>query len=382
MENVKWVNNLSVKVAYGEQGNDNIGTYYAWQSLYDLDYANANNKGAFISSLENQEISWEKSGNFNVGLEGLFFDRRVKLSAEWYYKKTNDMLLNYPMALSTGFTGYNANVGNMRNQGLEIELGVTPVRTQDFEWNINLMANTVSNKVLKLTQESPEIISGVYSIKEGYPIYTFRMSKSAGVDPATGAALYYAYESLDENDNPVGEYITDDYSVAANCKYYLGSRMPKVYGSVGTDLTYKGFTLSVLTAYSIGGKVYDGVYNESMNLTYMSSTWNKNILRRWQKPGDVTDVPRVEIAGTSLTTDRYLIDASYFAIKNITLSYSLPKSILKKAHIAGARVFGSVDNLALFTHLDGMDPQYNFSGSTNYDYSPNKTFQVGFELQF
>ncbi len=387
MKDVKWVNNLNLKASYGEQGNDNIMSganqnYYAWQSLYDLYFANANLKGAIVSSLENKEISWEKSGNMNIGLDGQFFNNRLKLNIDWYYKKTTDMLLNYPMALSTGFSGYNANVGDMRNQGIEIELGITPVRTEDFEWNINLMGNTISNKVLKLTKESPEIITGVYSIKEGYPIYTFLMAKSAGVDPATGAQLYWTYDHLDDNDNPVGEYITSDYEVANSHKYYLGSRMPDLYGSVGTDLTYKGISLSILTTYSIGGKVYDGLYNSSMNLWYLSSTWNKAALRRWQKPGDVTDVPRIEIAAAQANNDRYLIDASYFAIKNITLSYTLPATILQKAHLRGARIFGSVDNLALWTHLDGMDPQYNFSGSTDYSYTPNKTIQVGFELNF
>jgi outer membrane protein OmpA-like peptidoglycan-associated protein len=141
-------------------------------------------------------------------------------------------------------------------------------------------------------------------------------------------------------------------------------------------------TLSVLTTYSLGGKVYDSLYASDMNLWYLSSTWNKNAMRRWQKPGDITDVPRSTIAESVAATDRSLIDASYFAIKNITLAYALPMSWISKLGMTGARIFGSVDNLALFTHLDGMDPQYNFSGGTDYDYSPNKTYTVGIELNF
>lgn len=179
-----------------------------------------------------------------------------------------------------------------------------------------------------------------------------------------------------------GEYITDDYSVAANHKYYMGSRIPDLFGSVGTDLTWKGLSLSVLTTYSIGGKIYDGLYATAMDYNYYSQTWNQAALRRWQKPGDVTDVPRIEIAGTSISNDRYLINASYFAIKNITLSYSLPKALVSKARLQGVRVFGSFDNVALWSHLNGMDPQYNFSGSTDFSYTPNKTLQVGFELNF
>lgn len=382
LKDVRWINNLSVKASYGEQGNDNVGTYYAWQSLYDLQFANAGNKGAIIVSLENKDLSWEKNGNLNLGVEGMFLDRRVRLNADWYYKKTTHMLLQFPMALSTGFSGYYANVGNMRNQGIEIQLGLTPVRTQDLEWNVTLMGNTVSNKVLKLTTQSPELISGVYSTKVGNPINTFYMAKTAGVDPATGAQLYYAYESMNDDGSVNGEYITDDYSVATNHKYYMGSRIPDIFGSVGTDLTWKGLSLSVLTTYSIGGKIYDGLYATAMNYNYYSQTWNQAALRRWQKPGDVTDVPRIEIAGTSISNDRYLINASYFAIKNITLSYSLPKALVSKARLQGVRVFGSFDNVALWSHLNGMDPQYNFSGSTDFSYTPNKTLQVGFELNF
>lgn len=381
MKDVDWIHNLSVKVSYGEQGNDNLGTFYAWQSLYNLEYANGNNIGAIIASLENQEVSWEKNSNLNAGFEAALWGGRLRIDFEYFYKKTTDMLLKYPMPLSTGFDGYYDNVGNMRNTGFELNIGATPVRTQDFEWNVNVMLNKTNNKVLKLTNESPEIISGIRVIKEGMPIYTYYMAKSAGVDPATGAQLYWAYNK-DEEGNITNEYITDDYSTATKCKYYQGSRIPKLYGSFGTDLSWKGLSLSILTTYSLGGKIYDGLYESGMDLWYMSSTWHKNQMRRWQKPGDITDVPRVEIGQSYAANDRFLIDASYFAIKNITLAYSLPKAWMHKIGIDAIKVFASADNVALFTHLNGMDPQYNFTGGTNYDYSPNKTYTIGLEVNF
>ena len=381
MKDVDWLHNLSVKLSYGQQGNDNLNTYYAWQSLYDLDYANGNNIGAKIISLENREVTWEKNSNLNTGFEAALFKGRLRVDFEYFYKKTTDMLLDYPMALSTGFDSYNDNVGDMRNTGFEMKIGVTPVRTEDLEWNVDVMLNRTNNKVLRLTNESPEIISGIRSIKEGMPIYTYYMSKSAGVDPATGAQLYWAYNT-DSEGNITDEYITDSKAKANECKYYLGSRIPKLYGSIGTDLTWKGLSLSILTTYSIGGKIYDGLYESGMDLWYMSSTWHKNELRRWQKPGDITDVPRVEISKSPAANDRFLIDASYFAIKNITLAYALPKSFMHKIGLMGGKVFASADNVALFTHLNGMDPQYNFTGGTNYDYSPNKTYTLGIELNF
>ena len=390
LKDIDWLDNLSFKISYGEQGNDDIldadgySIYYLWQSLYNLSYPNGDAPGGFVSTLENKEVSWEKNGNLNIGLEGTFFNSRLHASIEYYNKKTTDMLLNYPMALSTGFTGYSANVGDMRNQGWEFEVSGTPVRTKDFEWTIGWMGSLLNNKVLKLTAESPEIISGVRIIKEGYELNTFYMSKSAGVDPLTGQQLYWAYEK-DDNGNKVAgsDYITNDYTKANASKYFLGSRIPDLYGSVTTGLTYKGLSLTMLATYSLGGKIYDSSYASSMDLWYVSSTWNRAALRRWQKPGDITDVPRMAIAdGSALTTDRDLIDASYFAIKNITLSYTLPQLWVSKIGLGNVRVFTSWDNVALFSHLDGMDPQYNFSGGTDYDYVPNKTVTVGLEVKF
>ena len=392
MQNLTWISNLSAKISYGEQGNDNllrydsleggyVPDYYPWQGLYPLEYPNANQVGGLIGALENKKLSWEKSGNLNVGIEASMFDGRLNVSAEYYNRKTTDMLLGYPKATSSGFSEYNANIGSMRNTGFEFSLGGSLIKTTDFIWNLTWMGSTVTNKVLKLTGESPEIIKGVFSIKEGMPINTYYMAKSAGVDPATGAQLYWVYDK-DDNGNITNEYISSDYQKAANSKYYSGSRIPDLYGSINTDFSYKNFDLSILGTYSIGGKVYDSLYAGSMEVMYAGNTWNKHALRRWQQPGDITDVPRIQIGGSYTASDRFLVDASYFAIKNITLGYTIPKQWLKKAGLESVRIFGSVDNLALFSHLDGMDPQYNFKGETDYSYAPNKTYSVGFEINF
>jgi TonB-linked SusC/RagA family outer membrane protein len=384
MKQLKWIDNLSFKISYGENGNESLSSYYAWQNLYSLAYPNGNKIGGFVSTLENKDLSWEKNGMLNIGLEGAVLGNRLRFSVEFFNKKTTDMLLNYPMALSTGFTGYDANVGSMRNWGWEFMLSGTLVKTKNVVWNLTWMGTTQKNKVLNLTEQSNQIVSGVRIIKEGYPLYTFYMAKSAGVDPNTGAQLYYAYKSMDDDGNVEGEYITTDYAKAATSKYFVGDRTPDLYGSISTDLKFFNcIDLSILTTYSIGGKIYDSLYYGAMKpLYYASDTWSKNVLRRWQKPGDITDVPRVEVGGQSTVTSNYLVDASYFAIKNITLGYTLPTSIARKLYLSGLRVFTSFDNVALFTHLKGLDPQYNFTGGTDYAYSPNKTFSVGLDINF
>lgn len=383
MKNVTWVSNLALKVSYGVQGNDDLGTFYAWQSFYDLGYPNAGFTGAIISSLENKELRWEKNANFNVGLDARLFGGRIDFSFEYFNRLTSDMLLSYPMALSTGFSGYDANVGTMVNKGLEMTLSAQIIDTRDFGWRVTLLGSRVNNEILELTEDAPEIVSGNYIYKEGLPIRTFYMAKSAGVDPANGAQLYWVYDEKDENGNPIDPYISADYGKAATSKWYHGSRIPDLYGSASMELTFfNSIDLSVMTTYSIGGLMYDGLYTGSMNPMYTGNTWNKNALRRWQKPGDVTDVPRAGINAKYTASDAYLIDASYFAIKNITLGYTLPASASKKLGVSLLRVYVTLDNMAMFNYLDGMDPQYNFSGSTDYVYSPNKTYTIGLNLNF
>lgn len=384
-----WLDNLTLKVAYGVQGNDNLGTYYAWQGLYDFTWANGTDAGAFVDKLENKAITWEKNYNLNTGIEATLFGGRLGVSIEYYNRQTRDMLLEYPMALSTGFTGYQTNVGSMRNQGLEVALRGTILDKSNFRWDATLMGSFNRNKVLSLTGSQNVISSGVSVIEVGKPIYTFYLPKTAGVDPATGKQLYYAYWTQSVNDEGAlenvrcDEYITDNVSMASLSRYYRGSREPKLYGSLGSTFTiFKNIDLSLLTTYSIGGKVYDGLYAGTMQVLYAGNNWHTNAKRRWQQPGDVTDVPMLEVGGSYATMDNALIDASYFAIKNITIGYTLPKRWLKKIDIESLRIYAALDNIAMFNHLDGMDPQYNFTGGVSYTYTPARVIAFGLDLNF
>jgi TonB-linked SusC/RagA family outer membrane protein len=384
----EWLNLLALKASYGIQGNDDILTstgasdYYLWQSFYSLTWPNAGLGGAVVSQLENKSISWEKNANLNAGIEAKLFDNRLSIELEYFNRKTTDLLLSYPMALSTGFKGYNSNVGDILNHGLEFKVGGDIIKTNDFTWNTTVMGGFVKNKVLKLTDESNQIVDGVRVIEVGKELYTYYMSKSAGVDPATGSQLYWVYD-MDTDGNKVSDdYISSDYAKAANSKYYLGSRIPKLFGNINMDFKYKGFDLSLVATYSLGGKVYESLYRGVMEVMYTGDTWSKNVLRRWQQPGDITDVPRVEINGKYTVNDRFLVDASYMSLRNVTLGYTFPSKLLDKVDIQTLRVFASADNLYLFSHLDGMDPQYNFSGGTSYSYSPSRIITIGLNLKF
>ena len=397
MRNIDWIDHLALRASYGVQGNDNIpGGYYAWQSFYGLGWPNANLSGAVISSLENPTVTWEKNENLNVGLDVRLFNNILDFSIEYYRRYTRDMLLSYPMAMSTGFTGYNANIGNMVNNGVELALGVQIFNKKNFSWRIEALGSTTNNEVLKLTEDD-RITSGIQVIEVGKPLYTFYMAKSAGVDPATGAQMYWVYDlpegmdtpkwngdtPVDNEGNPLNVYRSSDVSKATTSKWYHGSRLPKLYGSLSTSMNiFEFIDLSVMTTYSIGGWIYESLYSGAMEPMYTGNTWHVNALRRWQKPGDITDVPRAEINGQYAANDSKLVDASYFAIKNITLGFSLPYKYAQKIKAQQIRIYMALDNIALFSHMDGMDPQYNFTGGTGYYYTPNKTYSIGLNINF
>ena len=381
MRGISWINNLTLKASYGVQGNDNLGSLYAWQAFYSLSYPNGANPGATVSSLESKELKWEKNENLNVGIEARLFNR-LSLSLEYYNRYTKDMLMSYPMAVSLGFSGYDKNIGNMQNSGFEASISADIIATQKARWSMTWMGSTVKNKVLHLA-DKPEIVSGNYIIKEGETLNSFYLPESAGIDPATGAKLYWVWDE-DENGNPGEKYITDSYQKASTCKRVCGSRIPALYGSWSNNLQLGNFDITLMTTYSIGGKINDGVYQGLLYNTYIGEAGHIDRLKAWKQPGDVTTLPKIALKGSYnvALTDDELFDASYFAIKNITLGYTLPAKALKAMRMHSLRVSISADNIKLFSALKGMDPQYNFSGGTGYSYTPTRTISVGLDLTF
>ena len=381
MRGISWINNLTLKASYGVQGNDNLGSLYAWQAFYSLSYPNGANPGATVSSLESKELKWEKNENLNVGIEARLFNR-LSLSLEYYNRYTKDMLMSYPMAVSLGFSGYDKNIGNMQNSGFEASISADIIATQKARWSMTWMGSTVKNKVLHLA-DKPEIVSGNYIIKEGETLNSFYLPESAGIDPATGAKLYWVWDE-DENGNPGEKYITDSYQKASTCKRVCGSRIPALYGSWSNNLQLGNFDITLMTTYSIGGKINDGVYRGLLYNTYIGEAGHIDRLKAWKQPGDVTTLPKIALKGSYnvALTDDELFDASYFAIKNITLGYTLPAKALKAMRMHSLRVSISADNIKLFSALKGMDPQYNFSGGTGYSYTPTRTISVGLDLTF
>ena len=382
LSDVRWLNNLTLKASYGVQGNDQIGSLYAWQAYYSLNHPNATLGGAVPSQLETKDLKWEKNGNLNVGIEARLFNR-LSATFEYYNRKTEDMLLSYPIAMSLGFSEYNKNIGSMRNSGFEFTLSGDILKKENFNWNMTVMGSTVKNKVLHLTENGEPIVGGTSIIAEGEEINSFYLPMGAGVDPATGNKLYLTWEE----DEATGERIygtTTNQSVAQNYREVCGSRIPDLYGSISNDFRFGNFDINLLCTYSIGGKMLDNLYYEFLYNTYPGTAGHVDRQKAWKQPGDVTDIPRIDVGGRNsigYTADN-LISASYFAIKSFTLGYSLPEKWMRAINMKSIRFTLSGDNLWLLAARKGLDPQYNFSGSVGYSYTPERTISFGVDINF
>jgi hypothetical protein len=311
------------------------------------------------------------------------------------------MLFARPLAPSVGTpSSINDNGMEMQNNGVELTVNGVLVQKQNFKWNVALNLTHYENTINELEpgKEPSGYQNGSYWRKVGGSIYDWYMIKYAGVDPQTGDALYYKDKTsvkpvLDAQGNAIpGQFqnvteIVTTTDAASATKYELGkSSLPDVFGGLSTNFEFYGFDLSVATAFSLGGYCYDGTYAGLMNSS-AGSNYHIDMFKRWQKPGDITDVPRLENGNMNMTAgttnDRFLTDASYFSLKNVQVGYTLPKKWLKKyVGIESLRIYAVGDNLFLGSKRYGLDPRQSLSGATSSDsYSAMRTFSFGVSLQ-
>jgi TonB-linked SusC/RagA family outer membrane protein len=371
MKNVNWINTLKLKTSYGEIGNErSTGTYNYKNYLY------ANGLGQYLPSqkLANPTLIWETSVKFNVGVDFALFKNRLQGTIEYFRNTNKDLIFEVILPVAGGLGTANQrqtqdlNIGSSRNVGVELQLGYNAVRKRNFDWRIDLNFTHFKNKIIKMypaVDATGGIVSGTKKLTSGYDQFSFWLKEFSGVDASTGEALYYK-DVLGTDGKPTGERVlTNNYSLASF--YRFGSALPDFNGGLTNSFRYKNFDLSVLLTFAYGGQFYDGNYAGIMNSSAPYGTaYHTDILMRWQKPGDVTNVPKVQngVAQQDGTSSRFLMDASYLNIKNITLSYSLPANVAKRLHVASLQVFGNVDNAHLFTAKKGMDPQRDFSGTS------------------
>ena len=448
MKAVPWVNSLKLRADFGEVGNDSGSGYYGYQALYSSGQ-NANKGAYWISQLANDELKWETGQSWGVGVESRLFNR-LNFNIEYFDRRNKDLLFSVILPVTAGATSTGAsnpsitqNIGTMSNRGLEIEADVDLLRTRD--WRINLFGNAtfLKNRILSLPEQNRKegIIDGTKRFVEGGDRYAFWLYQFAGVDQMTGLSLYEfdderfyitndgtangtilfgTKEDVDEDGVTTAHALMDpkNYTVINGKPYvwnpgsygkkdWSGTATPTVYGSFGMNLGWKGLSLSTLFTYSLGSKVYDGIYAGKMGVGTNPSSAHEDNLKSWTgiPAGMTEDSPNridpngipmlytfstykmngndVSISNNAGTSNRWLVSGNYLVVKNITLSYELPKRLLTPLQVQGLTLSLSCENLYTAAARKGLNPQYSFSGTTSSnDFVTARTVIGGITVRF
>ena len=424
MKNLSWVNFLKLRADWGQVGNDAGASYNAYKSLYSSALTYEGNPAYIMTQIGNDQLKWETGESWGIGVEARLFNR-WNLNMEYFDRKNKDLLFNVYNPLSAGSTNlkdYSStitqNLGTIANRGFEISTDVDIFRNKD--WRVNLSANAtfIKNKVTQLPEQNKDgIIDGEYKIEEGKSRFEFYTYTYVGVDQMTGKALYKAdlenYKVLGGEDgkqviagNPEGTDISKEV-VCINGNYYVnaithalkeyhGSAMPTVYGSFCPTVSYKSITFSALFTYSLGGKVYDDIYRQLMTTTTTPHNYHEDIMKSWNGvPEGMTEdsphriwangVPQInsnESSDNNAISSRWLTSANYLVLKNLYLSYDLPKEWTRAIYMEGIRVNLSCENVFTSTKRRGMNPQQSINGyQYNYLMTP-RVFTIGIDVKF
>ena len=371
------LSDLKLRASYGVNGNL-PSSYYGYQSTYTTGAFYSGKPSPWESTLGNEELTWEKNYALNLGLDiGLF--SRVNVSLDWYTRTTKDLLMSKQLNSISGFSSLLTNVGQMRNTGVELEVRSNNIKTKDFSWTTAFNLSHNKNKILKLA-DLPWFVDGRYVRKEGYPFNTIYLREYAGVDPETGSALYYDNQQ-DENGNYTKNKVTDPGQASP---IPLKDITPTISGGFMNTFNYKFIDLSFNLSYSFGGYSYDNasyiLQDDGYSVISNKSTEQR---RRWQKPGDITDVPRFVYGnkkGGNYNSSRAIHSTDHIRLKSLILGLNAPKAWLQKLGIGNARIYFSGTNLLTWAAYGQYDPE--MSGVVGFYTPPLKTYAFGLELKF
>lgn len=368
------------RVSYGELGNNQGIGYFPYLSAFEAGWSNGDNPGVMQTGIADQNITWEKSGLFNAGFDFGLLNDRITGTIEYYNKKSIDLIFNKPLSPSTGNTAITTNIGSIRNSGFELSITSKNIVAENVEWTTSFNISTNKNEILSLPQE--KITTGTKQLMVGKSVYDFFIQEYAGVNPANGEALWYE-DVTDADGNVIGRDTTNNYSNAD--RYYVGSSLPDYIGGFSSYLRVKNFDLNIMFNFSLGSKIYDSSYGGLMSsLESTGYQLSEDIEGRWQKPGDITDIPKLFASNNDYNSQstRFLFDNDYLRLKALTLGYNLPKSVVDKIKIANARIYLQADNIWTLQSHKGLDPEQDIAGITNNRSYLMKTYSLGINVTF
>ncbi|REA62015.1 TonB-dependent receptor [Dyadobacter luteus] len=388
MKDVKFINDLKLRGGWGQNGNQEGLSNYASYGLNSYTRRTATNppSGPAITRptyAPNPDLRWETTTQTNIGVDMSMLQGRITVALDAYLKKTNDLLLNVPLPNTTGYSYIPRNSGKLENKGLEMVLSTVNFDKTDFQWTTDFNIAFNRNKITELQLSKVYRYADVEGrsdqiiiLQEGASLGTFYGYISDGVNPETGDIMY-------RDVNGDGAFTPQDRTI-------LGSAQPKFTYGMNNNLTYKDFSLSFLFQGSQGNKAFNASRLETEGM-YDSKNQSTEVLRRWQNPGDITDIPRATDGNVnnSLISSRFVEDASFLRLKSTTLSYNLNKDWASKIRMNRASIYVTAQNLFTLTKYKGFDPEVNAftsSGATlGIDYGTypvSRAFILGLNVQF
>ena len=372
LKDIEWLSSAQIALSTGTSGNSSIPDYdhlalVSGKANYE------DQAGIYPSQNGNEDLSWEKLWSSNVALRLGFIDR-INLDIEFYNKKTTNMLMLVPDSYAlTGEGEHWDNIGAMLNRGVEFNVSADVIRTKDFVWSVNANASYNKNKLLELYNgvQEYEVSTTATKLVVGHSVSEFYINRYAGVNPANGDALWYTKDGQITNEYNEGDKVMTGKTFDAPWQ-----------GGFGTSLAWKGFSLAAQFSWVADRWMFNNDrYFEESNGLYAAYNQSKRLLYdRWKQPGDITDIPRHGV--TPQFDDRFLENASFLRLKNVTLAYAFPQRLLSKTNFfSSARIYLQGQNLLTFTGFTGLDPE---SSSNVYkaQYPMSRQFTLGVEVSF
>ena len=376
LQGIDVISDLKLRANYGLTGNQNGIGNFASRGLWGGGANYLDNPGTIPQQLANPQLGWETTRQWNFGLDLGLMDDRINVEFNWYDKYTSDLLLNLPLPVSSGFRTIASNSGEISNKGFELGINTVNIRMKQFSWQTGFNIARNINRIEKLNIP----IDASYAVErmaQGYAMHSFFVYKQLYVDEKTGDAVY--------------DDVTKDGKITAADRQMLGQATPKFFGGLNNTFSYKGFDASVFFNFQYGNKVYNSnrFFHESGGTRDDRRAINKNQLNRWQKPGDVTDVPRITTIGNNYALNpisRFLEDGSFLRLSSLTLGYTVPAGVANRIHASNIRIYFSGSNLWLLKKYKGPDPEVNVTSDPNvqgYDLGTPpqpRTIQFGLNL--
>jgi TonB-linked SusC/RagA family outer membrane protein len=377
-----WLDDFKLRASYGLTGNERIGNF---QYLATWGATTAYNGIPAVgpATLGNPDLGWEQTAEFNVGTDIAFLAGRIQVIFDYYYNVTNDLLLSEALPFTTGFGSVLGNLGEVTNEGMELTVISVNIDNQ-LKWTTQFNVSTNRNIVQKLATDEPQFsgyntfTNSTHIVSSGKPLGTFWGLEFLGVDPGTGNAIYY-----DKNNDG---RITDADGT------FIGDAQADYFGGLTNTINYMGVDFSLFLQYSYGNEMINFGNTTLLNSGEdINNNQSRTALQRWKEEGDIVSIPKYEFGNTinNRFSSRFVEDASYLRIKNVTIGYTFSQQLISKLRLRNLRLYASGTNVWTLTNYSGADPEVNsLDGSTTaqgldlYTFPQVRTILVGLNLGF